>query len=479
MSLNKEKIAVIDIGSNSIRLVIFDRFARYPYSLFNERVTCKLGMNLDSTGILEQKNIELSLNTLRRFSKIINNIKPDNLIVIGTAALRRASNSSDFLIHAEKILNYQIRILSGEEEAKLVANGLMANIPKANGIIGDLGGGSFELIKVEAGIIKDLKSFDFGHLNEIDIKLIKNAFKELNWNNDGSQNFFYGVGGSFRALGTIFKSKNKYPIEPLHGLIMPIRPTKNLIKKIISSEGSTKYLPSYRRESMPNAVKIINEVLKYTNSKQIYVSGTSVRDGVVLESLKQSLKKEDPLIVTSKQIAKEKVRFRGLSTSLFDLLKPFKAYFKDKEMERLIKSICLLADISWDEHPSSRAILALEKILYLPINSVTHDERAWLAMAIYHRYARQMQIQKMPYNFSSILSKKRRNSSIIIGLALKFLMTFCAGIPKLLKNIKIKIKDDHLIVEFKNSSNDLYADHLKNRLENLASVMNKNLKIKI
>ena len=100
-------------------------------------------------------------------------------------------------------------------------------------------------------------------------------------------------------------------------------------------------------------------------------------------------------------------------------------------------------------------------------------------MAIYHRYARQMQIQEMPYNFSSILSKKRRNSSIIIGLALKFLMTFCAGIPKLLKNIKIKIKDDYLIVEFKNSSNDLYADHLKNRLENLASVMNKNLKIKI
>ena len=217
MSAAKEKIAVIDIGSNSIRLVIFDRFGRYPYSLFNERITCKLGSNLDKTGFLGNNEINLSLTTLKRFSKIINNTKPDNVFIIGTAALRRATNSEEFIVPAEKILPLPIKILSGEEEAMLVAKGLIANIPKANGIIGDLGGGSFELIKVDFGKIREFRSFDFGHLHEIDLKFIKKKFKELNWNNEGSDKFFYGVGGSFRTLGTVFKYRRRYPIEPLHG----------------------------------------------------------------------------------------------------------------------------------------------------------------------------------------------------------------------------------------------------------------------
>ena len=143
------KVAVIDIGSNSIRFVIFDRYGRYPYPLFNERITCRLGEGVQKTKKLKQDRIEQSLETLKRFSKIINMAELETVLTIGTAAVRQAENAEEFIKPAEKFLRNKIRILSGTEEANLVARGLTANIPKANGIIADLGGGSLELVRVE------------------------------------------------------------------------------------------------------------------------------------------------------------------------------------------------------------------------------------------------------------------------------------------------------------------------------------------
>ena len=221
-SIEQGKVAVIDIGSNSLRFVVFDSYGRYPYPLFNERITCRLGEGVQKTKKLKKDRIQQSLETIKRFSKIIDEAKLETVLVIGTAALRLAKNAEDFIEPAEKFLGNKIRILSGTEEANLVARGLTANIPKANGIIADLGGGSLELIKIENGKIIDSTSLNFGHLIDVEEKSFQKIIKKLKWKNDSENEFFYGVGGSFRALGLVFKQRNKYPLDILHGLNIPL-----------------------------------------------------------------------------------------------------------------------------------------------------------------------------------------------------------------------------------------------------------------
>ena len=478
LTQQKAKIAVIDIGSNSIRLVIFDRYGRYPYPLFNERITCQLGANLQQTKMLREDRIDHALETLKRFSRIVKTADLGSVHAIATAAARQAVNAKDFLDPAEKILKNNIRVLSGKEEALLVAQGLLANIPKANGIIGDLGGGSLELIRVKKGIISDAISLNFGHLSGGNIKELSEKIRSFKWNNDGTEEYFYGVGGSFRALGLAYKYKRKYPIDLLHGLSIPIKKTNRILNKIIKTKGTMKGLPLSRKETMSNAANIIKTVLKETITNNIMICGTSVRDGVVLNALDTSKTKTDPLLITCKEIAKQTERFSGLSGSLEKLLQPLIKIGNKDDLERLLKAACYLSDISWNEYSNSRSFLAAERILLLPINSITHRERAWLSNTLFYRYARQFEIDKFPFDFSSVLEKNDQYTSRTLGLALRFAMTISAGLPKLLKNVKIDLGNKDLTVEFNGLSNALLVDHVHGILKVLSLALERKLLIK-
>lgn len=478
-SIEQGKVAVIDIGSNSLRFVVFDSYGRYPYPLFNERITCRLGEGVQKTKKLKKDRIQQSLETIKRFSKIIDEAKLETVFVIGTAALRLAKNAEDFIEPAEKFLGNKIRILSGTEEANLVARGLTANIPKANGIIADLGGGSLELIKIENGKIIDSTSLNFGHLIDVEEKSFQKIIKKLKWKNDSENEFFYGVGGSFRALGLVFKQKNKYPLDILHGLNIPSKKANRILNKIVKLDGEIKGLPQSRKPTMGNAAKIMRSVIKATNSKKIIISGTSVREGLVLENLSIKKLKHDPLISTCDEIAKQSERFVGLSASLENLLLPIISIGDEKELSRLLKASCLLADIAWNEHTSSRNIIASEKILLLPTNSLTHRERAWLAKTLFHRYNRPIDLVKFPYNLKPILSLEDNYTSIIVGLSLRFAMGACAGLPDLLNNIKINLSEEDLKVTFNANTKTLLVDHVYEKLKVLSFYLDKKLIVKL
>ena len=473
------KVAVIDIGSNSLRFVIFDRYGRYPYPLFNERITCRLGDGVQKTKKLKKERIEQSLETIMRFSNIINEAGLEKVLVIGTAALRQAENSDAFIKPAEEILNTKIRILSGIEEADLVARGLVFNIPLANGIIADLGGGSLELIKVQNGKKIETISLNYGHLIEIDEKKFKKIIKKLNWENGLDDQFFYGVGGSFRALGLVFKHKNKYPLDILHGLNISSKKANRILNKIIKLNGDVKGLPQSRKATMSNAAKIMRVVLKGTKSKNIFVCGTSVREGVVLENLSIRNIKHDPLISTCEEIAKQSVRFQGLSNSLEKLLLPILSIGNKDELSRLLKASCLMADIAWNEHTSFRHVIAAEKILLLPTNSLTHRERAWLAKTLFHRYNRPVELIKFPFKFKSILSIEDKFTSLIIGLSLRFAMAACAGLPDLLDNLKFDLTEKQLKVSFNKNTKSLLVDHVYEKLNILSNYLERELIIEL
>ena len=143
--INKE--AIIDLGSNSIRMLIYDNILNSQIPVFNEKAVCQLGKNLDRTGKLDPKGAEFALTVLKRFKQILSNLKVKKYKAIGTAALREAIDAKDFIIKAQKIIKKKIIMLSGNKEAENSALGVVIGFQKVNGLVADLGGGEFRTSK--------------------------------------------------------------------------------------------------------------------------------------------------------------------------------------------------------------------------------------------------------------------------------------------------------------------------------------------
>src|SRR5919204_4351844 len=160
-------IAVVDIGSNSVRLIVYEDAGRAPTPLFNEKVLCGLGRSIATTGKLAPDAIKRALRALRRFRALIDQLGVNHVEVIATAAAREASNGADFIAQAERVLDREVTVLSGTQEAELAALGVMSGIHAADGFAGDFGGGSLELIDVRGGRLSDAATLPLGGLRLI------------------------------------------------------------------------------------------------------------------------------------------------------------------------------------------------------------------------------------------------------------------------------------------------------------------------
>src|ERR1700681_1946494 len=155
LSNHQSPVAVVDIGSNSVRLIVYEAAGRAPGPFFNEKVLCGLGRSIATTGKLAADAVARALRALRRFRALIEQLGVDHVEVIATAAAREAANGPEFIAQAERILGRAITVLSGTKEAELAALGVVSGIHAADGFAGDLGGGSLELIDVRGGRLSD------------------------------------------------------------------------------------------------------------------------------------------------------------------------------------------------------------------------------------------------------------------------------------------------------------------------------------
>ncbi|NBO18322.1 MAG: hypothetical protein EBV03_03680, partial [Proteobacteria bacterium] len=219
------RIGIIDIGSNSIRLVIYDQLKRCPVPIYNEKVMCALGKGLAATGVLNPEGVEMARGALRRFLALGRNMEITSLYIMATAAIRDAKDGPAFAAYLEKTYDINVDIIPGVKEAKLGAYGVCASMYKPSGITGDLGGGSLELVKLDDGHIDDHASILLGSLRMIDEskgdlsklrKLIEKRFDELDWLQSQKAAAFYAIGGSFRALAKMHMAQIDYPLHILH-----------------------------------------------------------------------------------------------------------------------------------------------------------------------------------------------------------------------------------------------------------------------
>jgi exopolyphosphatase/guanosine-5'-triphosphate,3'-diphosphate pyrophosphatase len=399
---DRSPIAIIDIGSNSIRLVIYEGIARSPTVLFNEKMLAGLGRGIVSTGKLDPEAVTRAIEEFRRFRALSEQAGAGEPHVIATAAAREAVNGPDFIRRAEEILGTQVRVLSGREEAHYSALGVISGFHPANGIAGDLGGGSLELVDVDGETIGEGITLPLGGLRLQDMsknspvasaKIAREELARAKLLKGGKGRVFYAVGGTWRNLARLHMFTANYPLNVMHHYELGIEGSlpflrqvaKGDIDKIKGIEGISKN----RRALLPYGATVLLEIIAAMAPSKIVVSALGVREGFLFSLLSPNEQRADPLISASEELALLRARSVTHAHELAQWTgSSFAAFGIDEtdEEARYRHAACLLADIGWRAHPEYRGTQSLNIIAHASFIGVDHPGRAFLALANYYRH---------------------------------------------------------------------------------------------
>jgi len=308
-------IAVIDIGSNSVRLVIYEGLTRAPTPIFNEKVLAGLGREVQSTGLLARDAVEKALDALRRFRALCDRAGVKRLWCVATAACRDAQNGPEFIAAAESICRKKIEVLSGSREARLSALGVVSGIYRPDGIVGDLGGGSLELVDVHGHQIRNGITLPLGSLalQDLSEKSVKKAEKivrrtlgsaRLLKRADGRR--FYAVGGTWRALARLHMFQTGYPLHVMHGYVIPAREAiefSRLAHRVNPEMLSRiEMVNEARRPLLAYAALVLEHVVRIMRPREIVISALGVREGLLYSELPARERVQDGLIAAAQDL---------------------------------------------------------------------------------------------------------------------------------------------------------------------------------
>ena len=462
-------VAAIDIGSNSVRLVLYRLEGRAIWTVFNEKVLAGLGRDLAATGRLSVEGAAQALTALKRFAAVIEGVRPAHTFVAATAAVREAEDGQDFCDRVAAETGLRIRVLSGEEEARYAALGVLAGIPHADGVVGDLGGSSLELVRLTAGevgrgatlplgpfALADARGFDADRLRETIADRLKAA-------GDFKADTLYAVGGAWRTLAQVHMGVSNYPLRIVHQYEMDageVLDTARLIAR--ASKAALEKWPGLskkRAETLPHAALVLEGLIERLGLKHIVLSAWGVREGLLYEALEPDIAAADPLLAGSSALGAR----QGISPTLpgalngwiAPLLTALPPVFDRERDAILADAACRLADLGARLHPDHRVELAFDQVLRAPVPGQTHAERAYLAVAVNARYGGSAATPE-PATVSRLLSEEQRQGARALGLAIRLACDLSGRSPQLLVNARAGVKDGALVL----TASEGYADVL-------------------
>ena len=452
-----ERIAVVDIGSNSIRLVVFEGLKRVPMPVFNEKVICGLGRELASTGRLSEEAVELALPNLQRFALLAEGMGVRRVEMLATAAAREAENGPDFVAEVERRTGLPVTVLSGEEEARIAAQGVVSGMPGADGVMGDLGGGSLELVRLENGRIGPWATLPLGPLRLADrtdgsraaIEAeVSRHLSEVPWLNAVKGGNFYAVGGAWRAISKILMDQRSSPLQVIHGYGVPRAECDELMRLLAGlGRRSLSQMPGVSRrraDSVPYASVLLRAVGRAFGARNVIWSSYGLREGYLFEQLPEAERDRDPLLAISSELSSHDGRFEGFGAAM---ARWTGGLFPDEKPEeaRLREATAHLADISWREHPDHRARQSVWRLLYFPFAGVDHSDRAFLATAVHARYGGSTKDSEVAAAYD-LLSSEGRDQARVLGLAVRLAYAVAAGVPSLLDRTALLRRDGKLVL---------------------------------
>lgn len=492
---NTKPVAVIDIGSNSVRLVVFEGVTLTPIPLFNEKCLCGLGREVASSGKLGEDAVERALMALRRFKSVVDQIGVAEFRVIATAAAREASNGPKFIQDAEAICGRPIEVISGVVEAELAAAGVLAGDHKADGLAGDMGGGSLELIDISNKSLSKGETLPLGGLRLIDVskndlkiarKFVDETLEKVSWINQGKGRPFFLVGGTWRAFVKLHMEAHAYPLRVLHGYkITPesaLEFASYLLKQddLKNIQGIDK-ISKQRRPVVPFGALVLERLIKKAEPSEIVTSNYGVREGLLYSMLSEKDLLEDPLLSACEKLAS--LRSRSPAHA-FELGEWTNSIFETDELKetqentRLRKAACLVSDIGWRMHPSFRAERTMGAIAYSIYSGIDHPGRAFLALSNYFRH-NGPNSDGFDTNFSDLLSKDMLYRARIVGGAIRTAHMISAGVPGIIPKTPIFYDQGRLVVELPHPYDALDGERLEKRLRSLGKLLNIETELRV
>lgn len=486
-------VSVVDIGSNSIRLVVYEGLSRSPTILFNEKVLCGLGKGIALTGKMDEESVRRALAALHRFKALSTQARASTMFVLATAAAREASNGPEFIHQAETILGRHIRILSGEEEARFSALGVISGFFNPDGIAGDLGGGSLELIDIKGKEMGKGITLPLGglRLSEYAGGLVQKArtfarrhVKTARLLEKGAGRTFYAVGGTWRNIAKLHMEISKYPLHMMQGYEVPFDTMMQFLDQVAESrdskEPALQAVSRHRRSLLPFGAVAMKEVLSEMKPSVISFSGQGVREGYLFSLLSEHEQKRDPLLSAAGELAILRARSPEHARELAEWtghMMPLFGVQETDEESRYRQAACLLADISWRAHPDYRGLQALNIIAHSSFVGISHPGRAFIALANYYRFEG-LHDDGATGPLATIAGPQFIERAKLLGGILRVVYLFSASMPGIVRDLTFRrASSPDLDLEFvvPPEYRDFAGERLDGRLQQLARLTNKRL----
>ncbi|NQY39793.1 MAG: Ppx/GppA family phosphatase [Henriciella sp.] len=472
-----EKIAVVDIGSNSCRMVIYEQSGAALIPYFNEKAMAGLGRDLSETGRLSPTGSELALQTFHRFRAITASLNIKNVRAVATAAVREASDGPEFKKRAEAILGAPIKVLSGADEGRLSAVGVSIGFLGPKGLIADLGGTSMELRPVDQDAVGE--SFLLGPLaraqdTNLPFEKRRKTMRKILANSEfvktaAGQDLF-AVGGAWRNVAAVHMMLRDYPLRVAHGYKMTQDDVENVIEaaELARSDKLTREqllgVSKRRFDTLPHAALLLKTLMEQLSVDKVTISSFGLRDGVAADGLEvdgaTGLLDAVPLFLRSTPQSKL------FGRELYSFIHPISKRFK--KSETLLRAICSMADAGARMHPDHRAQLVYEQVLRAPVPSMSHSERLFAAYAAASRYTFKL-VEDPRYARLLGLGAKRRAK--VLGTAMRLGSVYSGRSGAILATAKLAIKDDTLSMTVDKAYSDLVSETVGRRLSQLAGLM--------
>ena len=473
-------VAVLDIGSNSVRLVVYERHARALTPLYNEKSSCALGRGVGQTGRLADANVAQALNAIKRFALVARMMRVGKVYVLATSAVRDAANRTEFVAAVEALMQSPVLVLSGEEEAHYAALGAVAGIPQFVGTVGDLGGGSLELSTISDGADTDGQSHQLGVIrlqddsNGSPVKaaaIVRERLEKSSLSKAGKGQSFVAIGGTWRSLAKLHQVVSGYPLHMVQQYTVDAAEMIAFCAAIIGAPTLKGYdgsenVSSSRRELVPFGAAVLSEVLKAGQFDSVVFSALGVREGYLYGRLDAREQGIDPLIQGAEELSVLRSRSPAHASDLVEFTGQFLAASgtpETAEQARLRKVACLLSDVGWRAHPDYRGPQSVDSVAYGSLGGIDHSGRAFLAQVIAIRYDGLKSKAAAP--LASLTDADTTARARLMGALFRVAYPMTAAMPGILPRIRFEVTEKTLVLILPGDLAFLDGEHLQGRLD--------------
>jgi exopolyphosphatase/guanosine-5'-triphosphate,3'-diphosphate pyrophosphatase len=480
-------VAVLDIGSNSVRLVVYERHARALTPLYNEKAACALGRGLAATGRIADANVERALTAMQRFALVARLMRVSKVHVLATSAVRDARNSQSFVSAIEQVMGEDVRVLSGPEEAHFAALGVIAGIPDFEGLVGDQGGGSLELSSLSRGSDTSGETHELGVIRLQDdsggaparaAALARTRLKASRLLRQFPGGAFCAIGGTWRSFAKLLQVRANYPLHMVQHYVAPAAEVTALCDEIIAATAAGKPMPgadtisASRRELVPYSAAVMGEVLRAGGFSRVVFSALGVREGYLYGLLDPSEQAVDPLMQAAEEMNLLRARWPAHAGDLIGFSAQFleAAGIAETPGQRRLREVaCTLADIGWRGHPDYRGEQSVNLVAYGSMVGVDHPGRAFLAQVLAVRYMG-LKHRSASQELLALAGEADSQRARLLGVLMRVGYPMSAAMPGVLPRTRFDVVAGALCLTLPGDLAFLDGEHLRGRLDQLAAI---------